>query len=68
MRDPLDAALDHQPDYPPGFRQCDLEPAVHRREARPVNHKVGPAAVDHSRRVWLPLVELQCWWVCLGFC
>ncbi len=69
MRDPLDAALDRHPDYPPGFRQADVEEDFSFDfEPRRVVHQIGPITVDYSRRFWLPLMELQCWWVCVGMC
>jgi hypothetical protein len=67
MRDRLDAALDRHPDYPPGFRQADLEEDLS-FEPRRVVYPTGAIMIDYSRRFWLPLRELQCWWVCVGMC
>jgi hypothetical protein len=49
MRDFRDRALDRYPDYPPGFRPCDLEPRFDVREVPVVEHcRLGRRSSNHE--------------------
>ncbi len=66
MHDPLDAALDRHPDYPPGFQYRDLEGFSNAE--MPARTDISHALPNPPHAGLLNLVELQYSWVCLDLC